>query len=83
MSNGEYLTLQVESGDIKRVRSTKNRIMGNKSHLEEIEKACEDIYKHSGFRFGWKHETWIYLEAISFCNWVYHSSVENMMIFKR
>jgi len=83
MSNKEYLTLQVESGDIKRLRSTKHRIQGNKKHLENIEKACEDIYKHSGFSYGWKHETWIYLEAISECRWVYHSSVENMMIFKR
>jgi len=83
MPHEEYLTLQVEIGDIKRVRSTKNRIQGNKNHLQEIEKRCEYIYKHSGLTFGWEHETWIYLEAISFCNWVYHSSVENMMIFKR
>tara|TARA_B110001452_G_scaffold257829_1_gene252386 strand:- start:548 stop:799 length:252 start_codon:yes stop_codon:yes gene_type:complete len=83
MSNGEYLTLQVESGDINKVRSTKNRIQGSLGNLEEIKKACEDIYEHCGIGFGWKHETWIYLEAISFCNWVYHSSVENMMIFKR
>jgi hypothetical protein len=83
MSNEEYLTLQVEGGDLKRVRSTKNQIQGNKRNLEEIEKACEDIYKHSGLVFGWKHETWIYLEAISFCNWVYHFSVENIVIFKR
>jgi len=83
MSNEEYLTLQVESGDLEIVRSTQNRVHANKHELEELEKACEAIYRQSGLGRGWRHQTWIYLEAISFCNWVHHSNIANVMIFKR